>query len=102
MNRGKWLRVAATSAVAAATVVRHWLGNFGNRRASDTDATALLRLAWVLLENDDFDDAIKHFDACLVQQPKCTDAVRGRALAIARKIVKAPANDNRRRPRRAG
>ncbi len=102
MNRCKWLRFAATSAVAAATVVRHWLCNFGNRKASDTDATALLRQAWVRLENDDFDGAIKAFDAYLVQHPKSTEALRGRALAIARKLVNSPANDNRQRPRRAG
>ena len=88
--------------MVAATVVRHWLVNFGNRRSSETDAKALRREAWGLLENDEFDDAIKLFDACLVQHPKCTDALRGRALATARKLVKAPANDNRQRPRRTG
>ena len=102
MNLCKWLGVVATSVWAVATVIRHWLRIFGDRRSLDIDAEALRRQAWVLLENDEFDDAIKLFDACLVQDPQFTDAVRGRALAIARKLVNAPANDNRWRPRKVG
>lgn len=82
--------------------VRHWLSIFGTRRSLDADAEALRRQAWGLLGNDDFDNAIRLFDACLVQHPKSTDALRGRDLAIARKLVNAPANDNRQRPRRTG
>ena len=104
MNLCKWLgRGSKTATVWAATsTVRRWLRIVTNRRYSDAQAKASRGHAWVLLENGDFDAAVKLFSACLIHQPNCPDALRGLRLAIARKRVNAAANDNRQRPRVAG